>query len=154
MQYEEGGYHPQMQSPEMSYKKSVLKNFTKLSRKHLCQSFFFNKVASLRPATLLKKRLQHKCFPVNLVKFLRIIFLRSTPETASSSPFRTATFISLRAFKYHICSLNLIHVVALLLLMMTFIYLWVLAFDRMFGAFEYWFFVRNGSMAGPRRHRT
>ena len=35
----------------------VLKNFTKFSGKHLCQSLFFNKVAGLRPATLLKKRL-------------------------------------------------------------------------------------------------
>ena len=26
-------------------------------RKHLCRSLFFNKVAGLRPATLLKKRL-------------------------------------------------------------------------------------------------
>ena len=29
----------------------------------------------LRPATLLKKRLWHRCFPVNLVKFLRTPFL-------------------------------------------------------------------------------
>ena len=48
-----------------SVKKSVLKNFTKFTRKHLCQSLFFNKVA------LLKTRLWHRCFPVNLVKFLR-----------------------------------------------------------------------------------
>ena len=32
----------------------------------------------LRPATLLKKRLWHKCFSVNFVKFLRIPFLRNT----------------------------------------------------------------------------
>ena len=29
----------------------------------------------LRPATLIKKRLQHRCFPVNFVKFLRTLFL-------------------------------------------------------------------------------
>ena len=29
----------------------------------------FNKVAGLRPATLLKKRLWHRCFPVNFAKF-------------------------------------------------------------------------------------
>ena len=40
--------------------------------KHLCQSLFFNKVAGLCPAaTLLKKRLWQKCFPVNFSKFLR-----------------------------------------------------------------------------------
>ena len=37
-------------------KKGVLKNFTKFTGKHLCQSLFFNKVAGLRPAALLKKR--------------------------------------------------------------------------------------------------
>ena len=40
-----------------SIKKSVLKNFTKFTGKHLCQSLFFNKVAGLSPSTLLKKRL-------------------------------------------------------------------------------------------------
>ena len=35
---------------------------------------FFNKVASLRPATLLKKRLWHRRVPVNFAKFLKIPF--------------------------------------------------------------------------------
>ena len=59
-------------------KKNVLRNFTKSTGKHLCQSLFFNKVAGLRPATLLKKRLWHRCFPVNFVKFLRTPFLQNT----------------------------------------------------------------------------
>ena len=37
---------------------------------------FFNKVA--RPATLLKNRLWHRCFPVNFAKFLWTPFLRNT----------------------------------------------------------------------------
>ena len=49
--------------PEVFCKKGVLENFTKFTGKHLCQSFFFNKVAGLRP-------LRHRCFPVNFVKFL------------------------------------------------------------------------------------
>ena len=32
----------------MFYKKGVLRNFTKFTGKHLCQSLFFNKVADLR----------------------------------------------------------------------------------------------------------
>ena len=56
-------------------KKGVLRNFTKFTGKHLCQSLFFNKVAGLRPATLLKKKLWHRCFPVNFVKFLRTPFI-------------------------------------------------------------------------------
>ena len=33
-----------------------------------------------RPATLLKKRLRHKCFPVNFTKFVRATFLQDTSE--------------------------------------------------------------------------
>ena len=37
-------------------KNVALKNFAKFTGKHLCRSCFFNKVADLRPATLLKIR--------------------------------------------------------------------------------------------------
>ena len=47
----------QKQPPEVFCKNGVLVNFTKCEGKHLCQRVFFNKVADLRPATLLKKRL-------------------------------------------------------------------------------------------------
>ena len=40
---------------------------------------FFNKVAGLRSATLLKKRLWHKRFPVNFAKLLRAPFFNWTP---------------------------------------------------------------------------
>ena len=52
---------------EMFCKKGVLKNFTKVRGKHLCQSLFFK-------ATLLIKRLWHRWFPMNFVKFLRTPF--------------------------------------------------------------------------------
>ena len=52
------------------------RNFTKFTGKHLNQSLFFNKVAALRPETLLKKRLWHRCFPMNFLKFLRTPFHR------------------------------------------------------------------------------
>ena len=68
----------------MFCKIGFLRNFAKFTGKHLCQSLFFNKVAGLtpgtgdsgtggflKPATLLKKRLWHRCFPVNFAKFLR-----------------------------------------------------------------------------------
>ena len=60
--------------PEVFCKKGVLRNFPKFTGKHLRQSLFFNKVAGLRPATLLKKRLWHRCFHVNFAKFLRTPF--------------------------------------------------------------------------------
>ena len=42
----------QKQPPEVFYKKGVLRNFANITRKHLCQNLFFNKV---RSATLLKR---------------------------------------------------------------------------------------------------
>ena len=60
------------------HKKSVLKNFGKFTGKHLCQSLFFNKVAGLGPPTSLKKKLGHRFFPVNFMKFLRTPFLQNT----------------------------------------------------------------------------
>ena len=41
--------------PEVFCKKGVLRNFTKFTGKHLCQSLFFNKVAGLTPANFIKK---------------------------------------------------------------------------------------------------
>ena len=68
----------QKQPPVMFNKKRVLTNFAKDTRKHLCQSIFFDKVAGLSPAILLTKRLQHKCFPVNFAKFVGKSFLKNT----------------------------------------------------------------------------
>ena len=59
-----------------SIQKGVLKNFTKFPGKHLCKSLFFNKTVGLRPATLLKKRLWHRCFPAN---FVASFFHRTPP---------------------------------------------------------------------------
>ena len=68
----------QKQPPEVFCKKSVLRNFTEFTGKHLCKSLSFNKVAGFRPATLLKERLWHRCCLVNFAKFLR------TPLVAAS----------------------------------------------------------------------
>ena len=57
--------------PEVLCRKGVLRNFAKFTGKHLCQNLFFNKIAGLRHANLLKKRLWHRCFPENFVKILR-----------------------------------------------------------------------------------
>ena len=51
-------------------KKGVLRNFTKFTGKHLCERSVFNKVAGLRPATLLKKSLWNRCFPWSLNRCL------------------------------------------------------------------------------------
>ena len=53
------------------YKKAVLKYFAIFTGKYLCWSLFFNKYAGLQFCNFIKKRLQHRCFPVNIAKFLR-----------------------------------------------------------------------------------
>ena len=60
--------------PQVFCKKGVLRNFAKFTGKHLCQRLFFNKVARLRQATLLKKSLWHRYFPMNFANFLRTPF--------------------------------------------------------------------------------
>ena len=65
----------QKQPPEVFCKKGVLVNFVKFTGKHLRLSLFFNNVAGLRPATLLKKTLWHRCFPMNFAKLLRTPFI-------------------------------------------------------------------------------
>ena len=62
---------------KLFYKKDVLRNFTKFTGKHLFQSLFFNKIAGFKPATFLKKRLWHRCFLVNFVKFQKTLFYRT-----------------------------------------------------------------------------
>ena len=79
--YKRFTWHQKM-PPEVFWKKGLLKNFTKFTGKRLCWSLFFNEVAGL-PATLLKKRLQHRCFPVNFVKFSRTPFFYRTPPVAA-----------------------------------------------------------------------
>ena len=49
--------------------------FCKFHRKAPALESLFNKVADLKPATLNKRRLQHRCFYVKFAKFLRTSFL-------------------------------------------------------------------------------
>ena len=73
-------YHDIIRSSrqEVFWEKGVLENFTKFTGKHLCQSLFFNKVTGLGAATLLKKRLWQRRFPMNFVKFFSAPFLQNT----------------------------------------------------------------------------
>ena len=66
--------------PEVFFKKRCSQKFHKIDRKTPVPETLFNKVAGLRPATLLKKSLWHRCFPVNFVKFLRNLFQRASPD--------------------------------------------------------------------------
>ena len=61
-------------SPKAFWKKDILENFANSTGKHQCQSLFFNKVEALSPVTLLKKRLQHRCFPMDFAKYFGVTF--------------------------------------------------------------------------------
>ena len=69
-------------------KKSVLKKFRKIHLKTPALEPLFNRVSGLRPPTLLKKRLQHSCFQVNFVKFLKTPFLQNTSTICLTVSFR------------------------------------------------------------------
>ena len=67
-------------------KNMFLKISQKFTGKHLYQSLFFSKVAGLRLATLLKKRLWHRCFPANFCEIFKNTFF--------TEPLRMATYKS------------------------------------------------------------
>ena len=55
----------------MFCKISVFKIFTKLTGEPPCWYFFFNKVSRCRPVNSLKKKIRHRCFPVNFCEILK-----------------------------------------------------------------------------------
>ena len=91
-----------------SIKKGVLKNFAKFTEKHLYQNLFFNGVACLRPAILLKKKLWHRRFPVNFTRSLRTPFSQNTSRRLLMMLCISLllTFCLLYAFKNCQCFVN------------------------------------------------
>ena len=57
-----------------SYNESFLKNFLKITGKHLCQSLYLMKFQT-SSQQFTEERLQHRCFPVNSTRILRTPFL-------------------------------------------------------------------------------
>ena len=70
-----------MSSEAVVRRRSIKKVFLEISQnpqENTCvRVLFFNKVTGVSPATLLKKRLWHRRFPVNFVKFLKHHFYRT-----------------------------------------------------------------------------
>ena len=64
------------------------------SQENTCARVFFNKVSGLSPATLLKKRLWNRCFPVNFVRFLRTPFLQNTSGRLLLRKLKAFCFVS------------------------------------------------------------
>ena len=66
-----------MQPLQIFYKINVLK-LRKIQRKKLLLESLFNKVVGPKAWNLIKKRLQHRCFPVNFVLFVKKPYLQNT----------------------------------------------------------------------------
>ena len=62
--------HFKKQPPEVFYKKAILKNLQHSLQKIPVLESLYNKVAGLKACSAIKKRLQHRCFPVNIAKRL------------------------------------------------------------------------------------
>ena len=59
---------------QMFFKIGALKNSRVFMGKHLYWSLFLIKIAGLQVCNFIKKRLQYRCFPVNISKFSRAVF--------------------------------------------------------------------------------
>ena len=58
--------------------KIVVLKILRYSQENICVwVFFLIKLRAGKPATLLKKRLQHRCLLVKIAKFLRVVFLKN-----------------------------------------------------------------------------
>ena len=71
------------------------KNFAIFTGKHMCWSLFFN---------FIEKRLQHRCFPVNIGKFLKNLFWRTSAYACFWRDFRKwliRTFFLESCFRNH-----------------------------------------------------
>ena len=70
---------------EVFCKKGVLRNFAKFTGKHLCQGLFFNKVAGLSAATLLKIKILAHVFSCEFCEISKNTFFHRAPLVAASS---------------------------------------------------------------------
>ena len=70
----------QKQSLDVFYEKRYSQFFFKNHRKTSVLQFLYDKVAGLKTCIFIKKTLQHKCFPVNIAKFLKAPILKNICE--------------------------------------------------------------------------
>ena len=78
---------PEAVAQRFSAKKGILRNFAKLIGKTILPETYLIRLqaSGLRHATLFKKSLWHRCFPVNFTKFIRTSFLKEHLVAASVS---------------------------------------------------------------------
>ena len=71
--------HQRCSKENIIVKKAVLNKFCNIYRKTPVPESLFDKVVGLQACSFVKKRLQHRCFSVNM-KFLRTLILKYTCE--------------------------------------------------------------------------
>ena len=77
----------------------MLFGISQISQENACAGVFFSNVAGLKACTFVKKRLQHRCFPVKFAKFLRTPpvaayeFCSGTPLAAVSELLSVSKYI-------------------------------------------------------------
>ena len=64
----------------MFYKESCSQKYCNIYRNTPVSESLFDKVVAFQACKFIKKRLQHRCFSVNIVKFLRTPILKNTCE--------------------------------------------------------------------------
>ena len=99
----------------MFYKKSVLKNFAKFTRKHLCQSLFFNKVAGLNLQVYKKETLAQGFF-CEFGKFFKSVFLTEQLQMIAPRSLRLMakdmSFFLYQFHALHIITIDFFHDIA------------------------------------------
>ena len=70
----------QIQTPEVFYKKSCSETFRNIYRKTPLLESVSNTVTGMKACNFVKKRLQHRCFLVNIAKFWRTPILKKICE--------------------------------------------------------------------------
>ena len=70
--------------PEVFSTKGILRYFAKFTGKHLCESFFFNKVAGLRPAKFIEKEILAQVFSCKFCENSKNTFFHRTSLVAAS----------------------------------------------------------------------
>ena len=74
----------QKQHRECSIRKGILRNFARFTGKQMCQILVFNKVAGLRPATLLKKEAHAQVFSCEFCEISKNTFFAEHLGTTAS----------------------------------------------------------------------
>ena len=73
--------------------KMLLLNILQYSQENTSVGVSFNKVTTPQHCNFIKKRLQHRCFPVNITKFFKSTYFEEHLRTAASK-FNTRASIS------------------------------------------------------------